>query len=57
MPMDNSRVARERRADVAKKNQAAHDKRTPKQQLKELDKRLGAGVGATRERAKLVAQL
>lgn len=53
MPMDNSRAARERRADVANKRK----QRTPKQQLKELDKRLGAGVGATRERARLEAKL
>jgi len=31
--------------------------RTPLQQLQELDKRLGVGVGATREREKLVARI
>lgn len=31
--------------------------RTPQQQLEELDRRLGPGVGAVRERARLQAQI
>lgn len=32
---------------------AKRSERTPEQQLKELDRRLGKGKGATRERARL----
>jgi hypothetical protein len=53
MPMDNSKTARARRKDVADNRK----QRSAKDQLKALDSRLGKGVGATRERAKLEAQL
>lgn len=42
-------------AVVVANRQTARDSRTPQQQLAELDSRLGAGVGATRERARLTA--
>jgi hypothetical protein len=38
----------------AKKRQKAAAKRTPKQRLNLLDKRLGKGCGAKKERAKLL---
>ena len=36
---------------------AMRDTRTPQQQLEILDKKLGKGVGAKRERARLAAQI
>lgn len=43
-----------RRARAAERTKLSNG-RTPEQQLAELDKRLGKGVGATRERARLAA--
>lgn len=40
-------------AKVVSARQTARDSRSPKQQLAELDSRLGEGVGATKERARL----
>ena len=41
---------------VTENNRAARKKRSPQQQLEMLDKRLGHGVGAKKERAKLCKQ-
>lgn len=45
------------RREDASKRQEARDKRSPQEQIALLDKRLGKGVGAQRERAKLEAQI
>jgi len=45
-----------RRTRAAERTELSNG-RTPEQQLAELDKRLGKGVGATRERARLTALL
>lgn len=50
----------ERQADKLERvevNQAEAAQRSPEEQLRRLDARLGAGVGAVRERAKLHAQI
>jgi hypothetical protein len=47
------RKARSLRFELAKERQAARDELTPKQQLARLDKRLGKGVGAKKERERL----
>lgn len=44
---------RARKQDEAKERQAAYSALTPQQRLDGVDRRLGAGVGARRERAKL----
>lgn len=43
----------EARREKAKYRQEERDKLSPREQLKELDKRLGKGVGAQKERARL----
>lgn len=43
------------RKERAAINREIFSKRTPEQQIKELDRRLGTGVGATKERKKLLA--
>ena len=46
----------QRRADlleVVEENKSARTKRSPQQQLDLLDERLGAGIGASRERKRL----
>jgi len=55
MPKINDRETREVRKNFAKASQAAHAQRSAEQQLAALDQRLGAGVGATKERARLAA--
>lgn len=48
---------RKERIAEGKTRSEVRNKRTPTQQLTELDARLGKGVGAVRERAKLASQL
>jgi len=52
----NSSVARKERQLDAKDAQAERDKFSPEFQIARLDERLGAGVGAKRERARLAKQ-
>lgn len=47
----------ERRYERAMAQQALRDARTPEQQLRVLDQRLGIGVGAKTERARLEAEI
>jgi hypothetical protein len=49
----NDRVSRENRQYVAQANKATAANTTPEDQICILDARLGAGVGAVRERARL----
>jgi len=49
-------LAASRRAEAAHR-QLKRDQRSPKQQLAKLDSRLGKGVGAVKERARLQAQI
>lgn len=39
------------------KKKEAVEKRTPQEQIKALDARLGVGIGAKRERARLTAKI
>lgn len=52
--MRDAKTERKRRADERDRERA---KRTPAEQLAILDERLGEGVGAVRERARLEAQI
>lgn len=45
------------RSEEAEVRQAERAKRTPKQQLDLLDRKLGTGIGAKKERAKLKKQI
>lgn len=47
----------EGRMENVARNQEARAERTPQQQLATLDKRLGDGLGAVKERAKLQKQI
>ena len=52
------KLRHDRKADrqaEAKERQEAYNKLTPKQKLDKLDKKLGEGVGAKKQRAKLNA--
>ena len=51
--INNGRYRREERRLIASEKDMERQKRSPEQQLALLDKRLGAGVGASRERARL----
>lgn len=53
MAMKNTRQVRQQRREAGEQRQAEREQRSPKQQLKELDLRLGKGKGAQRERARL----
>jgi hypothetical protein len=48
---------KEDRCKEAAERQAKRDARSPQEQLAVLDVKLGKGIGATRERAKLLAQI
>lgn len=52
-----SRVRIEKRQAEADQRAEKRGKRTAKQQLNLIDKRLGKGIGAVKERARLTAQL
>lgn len=45
------------RREIAQKNLETRTKRSSKEQLDILDKKLGIGIGATKERARLVSML
>lgn len=51
--VNNGRIAREYRRKTAVERDEARRDRSPQQQLAMLDERLGKGVGAKRERARL----
>lgn len=57
MKRKNFQGRRDARRAEATERQEAWGKLSPKQQLKRLDKRLGQGQGAKRQRAKLQEQL
>lgn len=50
-------AVRERRLAVIEDRLAAWQGLTPREQLAELDRRLGPGQGATKQRAKIAAKL
>lgn len=54
---NRNKVGKASRKHSAKKRQEAYDKLTPGEKLAELDKTLGLNTGATKQRAKLAAQL
>jgi len=49
----NSKARREERRQGAEERAGERGKRTPQEQLAELDRRLGKGAGAAKERAHL----
>lgn len=60
-PLEDYRVAKDEKLNdqyaLALKNERDRAKRSPTQQLAMLDKRLGKGKGAKKERARLLAQI
>lgn len=54
---NRGRDATQRRQEVAKKNELERTKRSPLDQLTMLNKRLGDGRGAQRERARLATEI
>ena len=48
-----AKAARDQRKSEAEARQEAHDKLTSQQKLAKLDKRLGKGIGAKKERARI----
>ena len=48
---------KETRRKEAQERQEAYDKLSPKEKIAILDKRLGKGLGAKKQRAKLQAQM
>jgi hypothetical protein len=51
---NRNKIRREERRVSAAARQAAHAQLTPEQKLAKLDERLGKGVGAARERTRLL---
>lgn len=49
--------SKQRRQEAARERQAAHDKLTPAQKIAKLDRKLGVGQGAKKERAKLAQKV
>lgn len=47
----------EQKQQIATKNREARDKRSPQEQLRILDQRLGKDQGAQKERARLLAMI
>jgi hypothetical protein len=52
-----SRHSRQARQDASAASRGARSTRTPEQQLARLDEKLGKGVGARRERARLQQEI
>lgn len=52
-----AKANREQRQTEAITRQEKHDKLTVKQKFEKLDKRLGVGIGADKERARLLKKL
>ena len=48
---------RDERVKIAGENREARSKRSPEQQIASLDKRLGKGKGASKERGRLLKQM
>ena len=57
MGANNGRYRREQRRDDALERQADCDKLTPQQRIDLLDKNLGKGLGAVKERARMTSLL
>ena len=55
--MRKGRIARSERITRAKIREEAHVGRTPQQQLDILDEKLGTGLGAVRERRRLLQRI
>ena len=55
MTKDNSKAARVLRRDQAEDRQKEYDALSNEERIAVIDARLGAGVGATKERARLAS--